>query len=272
MIYEKYIPVLPLNKFVESFVYFKNYEPDHSIDRFLPDGNINVIIDFTGNPMPVYDNYTLKEIQVCRNIWISGIRNNFITIPSGSSAEMLIINFQKGKAYPFIEIPVNEITNYILDAELVMNKSILNIREEIEPLTTAKEKFLFLEKYLLKSLENKFLFNTFVEFATNEIIRNPYKDVIKTISGKAGYSHKHMIKLFKESVGVAPKIFLKIIRFQKAVYEIERSQKINWQDVAYKSGYYDQAHFINEFKKHSGFTPSQYLNKKREFTNYVAID
>lgn len=66
MIYEIYTPQFPLNQFVESFIYYTNFNPAHSVDRFLPDGNINVVIDLTDYPKFIYDNHTLKEIQSCK--------------------------------------------------------------------------------------------------------------------------------------------------------------------------------------------------------------
>lgn len=131
MIFKTHIPTFPLNQFIESFIYYKDYKPIHTLDRFLPDGNVNVVIDLTDYPKFIYDNYNLKEIQSCKNVWFSGIRNNYITIPSGQDSEMFIINFHKGKAYPFVEMPLNELTDYVVDGELVMTSEILNMREAL---------------------------------------------------------------------------------------------------------------------------------------------
>lgn len=49
------------------------------------------------------------------------------------------------------------------------------------------------------------------------------------------------------------------------------SKKVNWASIAFDTGYYDQAHFINDFRDFSGFTPKQYVNACSEFINYVAI-
>ncbi|HPH45801.1 MAG TPA: hypothetical protein PKU83_02265, partial [Chryseolinea sp.] len=131
MTFGTHIPCFPLNQFIESFVYYKDYNPIHTVDRFLPDGNINVVIDLTDYPKFIYDNHSLKEIQSCKNVWFSGIRNNYITIPSGRDSEMFIINFHKGKASSFVEMPLNELTDYVIDGELVMTNEIMNIREAL---------------------------------------------------------------------------------------------------------------------------------------------
>jgi len=272
MVFEIHIPGFPLTQFVESFIYYRDYNPVHTIDRFLPDGNVNIIIDLKDRPQYIYDNETLKEIQTCRHVWFSGIRTNFITIPSGKESEMFIINFHKGRSYPFLEMPLHELTDSVVDGDLVLTNEIMNLREMILESVLITQKFMVVENFLVKKFRNKLIVNPFIEFAVNKIISSPNQMSIEQISNKVGYSQKHLIKLFKDNVGLTPKGFLKIIRFQKAIEEIAGSKKADWTGIAYESGYYDQAHFINDFKAFSGFTPNQYLKKQFEHLNYIPVD
>ena len=271
MIAEAYIPSYPLNLFVESLFYYKGYNPDHSMDRFLPDCNVYVVIDLTDYPKFIYDNHTLKEIQSCRNVWFSGIRTKYITIPSGRDSEMFIINFHKGKAYPFVEMPMHELTDFVVDGELVMSGEILNIRDQLLEPGSLREKFLYTEKYLTDVYRRKLLVNPFVEYAVNAIVKSPQETSMKDLAQKAGYSQKQLIKLFKDHVGTTPKAFLRIMRFQRAIREIESGGVVDWATLALDSGYYDQAHFIHDFTAFSGFTPNQFLTMESDFTNYIAV-
>ena len=63
MIFEVHIPAYPLNQFIESFIYYRDYNPVHSVDRFLPDGNINVVIDLTDYPKYIYAVYLFKTFS-----------------------------------------------------------------------------------------------------------------------------------------------------------------------------------------------------------------
>jgi len=271
MVFEVHIPVYPLNQFIESFIYYRDYNPVHSVDRFLPDGNINVVIDLTDYPKYIYDNDTLKEIQACKNVWFSGIRNHYITIPSGKDSEMFIINFVKGMAYPFVQMPLHELTDSVVDGDLVLTPEIMSLREMILAAPLISQKFMTVENFLLKKFIKKLVVNPFINFAVNKIILAPENISIEHISAKVGFSQKHLIKLFKDNVGVTPKGFLKIIRFQKAITEISASKCPDWIGIALESGYYDQAHFINDFKAFSGFTPNQYMQKNYDHLNYVPV-
>lgn len=271
MVFEIYTPAFPLSQFIESFIYYRDYNPIHSIDRFLPDGHVNIVMSLNDDPQYIYDNDTLKEIQACRHVWFSGIRNNYITIPSGKESQMFIINFHRGKAYPFVQMPLNELTDCVVDGDLVLSHEIMDLRGMIQDAPLIMQKFQKAEKFLLKKFASQLIVNPFIDYAVNKIVQSPDQLSIERIAAKVGYSQKHLIQLFKENVGVPPKGFLKIMRFQKAMQDISIAKTLNWKDIAFESGYYDQAHFINDFKAFSGFTPNQFLIKQSEYLNYVAV-
>lgn len=272
MEFHHYIPSFPLSQFVENFIYYKGYDPEHNFERFLPDGNAYLVIDLTESPKAIYDNFTLKEIQHCRKVWFSGIRTKFITIPSGRENEMFVITFQKGRCYPFVDIPMNELTDYTVDGELVLSTEILNMRDALLGITLPQQRFLHAEEYLVRTFSKKLILNPVIEFSINRIIQSPDQLSINFLTSKVGYSQKHFIKLFKDYVGLSPKSFLKVIRFQKAIQEIETTQKANWARIAIECGFFDQAHFINDFKAFSGYTPNEYLQTKTSYANYVAVE
>ncbi len=266
-----HIPAFPLNQFIESFFYYNGYQPDHAVDRFLPDGNINLIFDLTDRPKYIYDNLTLKEIQSCKRVWFSGFRTEPITIPSGAESEMLIVNFHKGKAFPFLSLPMCEVTDYVVDAELVLKNDILDLRDRLVEAPSIDAKFAVLEQQFRNDFLNSLSVNPFVDFVASRIVQTPEQVSLKQIEEKTGYSRKHIIQLFKDHVGVTPKEFLKVIRFQKAITEIEQDRYFNWTALADQCGYYDQSHFIADFRTFSGFTPAEYVKQRGEFLNYVPL-
>lgn len=138
-------------------------------------------------------------------------------------------------------------------------------------LPAVDQKFRFAEGYLLKIFSRKLTTNPFVDYAVEQILQHPHQAVMEHITAKVGFSQKHLISIFKQHVGVAPKVFLRVMRFQKAIEDIGQKKVVNWTSIAHESGYYDQAHFINDFKEFSGFTPTGYMDAKSDFLNYVAV-
>jgi len=272
MILQFYKPSVPLGNFIETFIYYKGYQPEHQLERLLPDGQVNLVFNLLNESQFIYDNESLKAIQACNKTWFSGLRTKYITIPSGKNSEMLVVNFLKGKAYPFLEMPMQEMTDYVVESELIFNRRILELRDDIISLNAVPQKFQYLENKLYEWFQHRLLANPCIDFAVNTILQTPQFVTMNELNAKIGYSQKHFIQMFKEHVGVNPKQFLKIARFQYALSRIESGTDPDWSGLAFNSGYYDQAHFINEFKLYSGHTPHQYWSKHWDFLNYLPLE
>jgi len=79
----------------------------------------------------------------------------------------------------------------------------------------------------------------------------------------AGLSARQLRRLFVEEIGLSPKHFCRVIRFRHSVSRLADSPRGDWAQVALDCGYYDQAHFINEFRELSGFSPGEYASLER---------
>lgn len=274
MILQIHKPAFPLDRFVEHLVYFDGVSAAHNLDRFLPDGNTEIIIDLTETPQYIHDNETLQEIQTCRYAWVSGVRTQPITIPSGRDRRMLIVAFKKGKAFPFYRFPMSELADTVAEADLVFGSDFGFVRERLLASRSMSRMFQLVEAFLLRkagSLMGASISNHCVAYALSNIISDPGIQCLRQLSDQIGYSQKHFIELFKQQVGVSPKQYLRIMRFQKAISAIDNRQHVRWSQIALESGYYDQAHFIHDFRRFSGFTPNEYMKRKTSLLNYIPV-
>ncbi len=274
MILQIHKPAFPLREFVENLVYYHGLSIPHNIDRFLPDGNTEIIIDLTENPQYIYHNQTLEQIQICRYAWVSGIRTQPITIPSGRGSRMLIVAFKKGKAFPFYPFPMSDLADTVAEADLVFGRTFRDLREQLLAANGPARMFQMVERFLLKQAGDAIREDSStrcIDYALSSIIHRPTLRRLDRLSNDIGYSQKHFIDLFRRRVGVTPKQYLRIMRFQKVICEIERDGFIPWNRISLESGYYDQSHFIHDFKHFSGFTPNDYMKRKTTTLNYVPV-
>lgn len=271
MIFRSHIPSFPLSEFIDSFIYFNEVEHAHNFDRFLPNGDTEILIDFHDTPQFIYDNNSLKEIQTCHHVWASGLRTEPITIPSGSQSEMMVISFKKGKAASFFPFPMEEIADSVVDADLVWGVDFGLLRERLLETKDIDARFRIVEDFLLGQFQSQMNIDPCVSFAISEMTERPDAVNIARMNGKIGYSQKHFTQMFRRQVGVTPKSFLKIMRFQKAVRTIDEKPDLDWGRIALECGFYDQSHFINDFKHFSGFTPEHYATIHTHYQNYIPV-
>ena len=88
---------------------------------------------------------------------------------------------------------------------------------------------------------------------------------IGDLSVAAGVSSTHLAQRFKELIGVTPKRLARTYRFAATVFAINPAGPIDWAEVAAAGGYYDQAHFGHDFREFTGFTPTRYVEVRRQF-------
>jgi AraC-like DNA-binding protein len=271
MIFRMHIPRFPLSEFIGSFIYFDDVRHEHNFDRFLPNGDTEILIDFHDTPQFIYDNTSLKEIQACHHVWASGLRTEPITIPAGNKSEMMVISFKKGKAASFFPFPMDEIADSVVDADLVWGADFGLLRERLLGTKDIDRRFRIVEDFLLAEYRSQMKIDPCVSFAIGEMTERPDALNIARMNTKIGYSQKHFTQMFRRAVGVTPKSYLKIMRFQKAVRTIDEEPDLDWGQIALECGFYDQSHFINDFKYFSGFTPEHYASIHTNYQNYIPV-
>ncbi|KAA3662902.1 MAG: AraC family transcriptional regulator [Calditrichaeota bacterium] len=271
MIFHTSQPQSPLNQFIDSFTYYSGYNPEHSIEKLLPDASINLVIELDAIPRYTFDNATLTPQTKCINAWISGMQTSFICYSAEKHSRMIVIRFKANGSYPFLQLPLLELTDTIIDAEFIFGKEILELRERLLYQRTPDTMFALVGQWLLQHLHQATLAETVVDYSIATLNSFPSLTTINKLTEKTGYSQKHFIQIFKKFVGLTPKKYQRVVRFNKALQEIEKFKNIDWMSISYDCGFYDQAHFINEFKIFADMNPSDYLQNRGKYPNYIPI-
>jgi AraC-like DNA-binding protein len=96
-------------------------------------------------------------------------------------------------------------------------------------------------------------------------------DSVDAVVRSSGYSHRHFINLFRTAVGLTPKAYCRVLRFQKALQQGASQNNDSWASVAQDAGYSDQAHFNRDFLEFTGITPTAYRKIAPLFTNHLPL-
>ena len=262
-----------LETYIESIFHFSDFMPEHSIERVVPTGHVFIIFELDNMVRHTFDNETLKPKNNYTQVWVSGVHKNYLSISSHNHSEMFIIQFKPYGAYPYFKQPINQITNQVIAAEEIFGKQILDLRQHLFKLDTVEEKFKAAEHWLRSRFSNdKTPPIELLNFITR-IQQNPTHRLSKLMS-EYSKSQKHLIHQFKKYVGVTPKYYQRIVRFNEILQQLHQSKQIDWAQLAFQLGYTDQSHFIKEFKHFSGFNPEKFLNKDyhKEEPNFFPLE
>lgn len=272
MKYQQYDIPLPLSNYIDRIFHYKNFIPDHSIERVVPTGNIFLLIELDGFERSTYDD-DLNPDGFFRNSWVSGIQKAHINISAHRDSEMMVIQFKPDGAMPFFHRPVHELTDSIRSTDYYFGSSIHLLREAILKKSEVNGKFQLVERWLSDIIDQQYStpqeISQMIDLLTNAPFSR-HHDLINTYPK----TQKNLINQFKKYCGISPKVLHRIFRFNALLNIIHEKEKIVWTDIVYETGYTDQSHFIKEFQRFSGFNPSKYIenNYNDSLPNFFPLD
>ncbi|SDP33066.1 transcriptional regulator, AraC family [Mucilaginibacter sp. OK268] len=171
----------------------------------------------------------------------------------------LITRFQPHASSLFFPNPASDFTNESIDLCDIFNKESDDFYSRLMEQHSLEQKIEVLEAFLIQRLIRNKKSNhqlKLVEHLCNYVSNEDRSFNIQSLSAHYGFSERYIQKLFIDWVGINPQKFFSVHRFNRSL-ELLRSSPKPLTSIAFECGYYDQAHFIKEFKSYTGLTPNQ---------------
>jgi AraC-like DNA-binding protein len=259
------IPIFPLSQFVK---YIWVYES--STNKNITTNEIQTFA-VEGCPIIIFHYKKPLKCKTGNNSWAShpqqcviGQIKNFGEIMESGNEGMVAVVFYPYGLSPFIKVPLIEFTGLIVDLELVFGKAIKEIQEKICEANSNEKKILLVEHFLLNQIKTKEnQYNYDIRFAVSQMQMKNKISILK-LASEVNMSKRNFERKFLENVGLTPVFFNRIVRFQKAIKLINQQNKLSFTELAYSAGYYDQSHFIRDFKQFYGQPPKEF-NQNQNF-------
>jgi len=272
MLFRTHIPRPPLNNFVDLFWLYDGYSPGpHSKERLMPDGSVELVINLKEDEARIYDREDLARCERLPGAILAGPHSRFFVIDTAQQDSVIGIHFKPGGAFPFFRLPADELHNLHVSLEDLWGVEARLLRERLLEAPTPEKKFQVIEDCLMAQAFKPLERHRAVGFALG-LFRNIHTaPAMADVSDQIGISSRRFIQLFSGEVGLTPKLFCRVRRFQQVLQMIHRGDDCDWVDLAASCGYFDQAHFIHDFKAFSGINPTTYMAQKTEHLNHVPI-
>ena len=181
--------------------------------------------------------------------------------------EMIGVYFRAGRAAPFLRAPISALTDAAVDIEGLWGTSALAIElGELDEIQRIER----LESVLLRRLAIGRLRDESVpvDRLAARVVRRRGRETVDGMARDAGVSRQHLARVFKERVGVGPKLYARLARFQAGLVYAGAGPGVDWAEAAVDLGYADQSHMIAEVREFSSLTP-QTLASRRWFHPFI---
>ncbi|HEY9047205.1 MAG TPA: helix-turn-helix transcriptional regulator [Ohtaekwangia sp.] len=250
-----------LKPYVACFYLFKSDEDIAFDDIVFPSGYMEMVFNLGQG---IWESSVGDTFVQTPRIELWGQITGPLAIKSKGKHEMLGIRFYTHSAAYFLNDEIGIFNDQVYDLADILGNPVKNLHALLLETDELSERISLLENFLLKKVEavqKRSLKIDKVADILNSIRKDVSGNNIEHVASRHGITTRYLHKLIYQHTGLSPKSFDKINRFQRSLKLIARNEK-NLTSIAYDCGYFDQSHFIKDFKSFTSVTPSAYLENK----------
>jgi len=271
MITAHHIPRAPLSDFVKVIWYWDGYVQPHTRERLLPDGCMTIAFSLGERGLREFRRESPSPANNIPGQVICGARSSPMVLDTVDMVTTFGIQFRPGGAFPFLRMPASELRDLCLPLDDVFGAGASTLRERLLECAGPQQMFAVVEQWLLSQVSKSLEKHPAVAYATQQFVEGALTQPLSSVLQRIGYSQRHFNQLFADEVGLTPKRFLRVRRFQRVITSIACEPSVDWADLALRCGYYDQSHFSHDFRGFCGLTPAAYLCHRTPHLNHVPV-
>lgn len=259
-------PEIQLSPYIDLIWTFKSSFglPMADSRLIVPDGRAKIIIPYKNDVHAIAGGKILNAAQ--HQILLIGIQTNPVTIASTTATTSTIgVELTPHGLYHFFNLRMHELTNRMFSFEAIFGSWGHSLQQRIGDAAEPQVKIALLQNALAGLLTRNTKDYSLLDYTLNLIKQSHGMITVQALEAQTGYTKRYLDILFKDHVGLSPKSYANILRFQEA-YQLwtQGGASISSEDNP-QAYYYDQSHFIKEFKRFTGFTPHKYNAVANEF-------
>ena len=206
----------------------------------------------------------------CQGV-ICGHKTDFSDLVLSGPLELAAVVFQPCGVRAFFDRPMNEFSGAVVPLDAAGDKGLAELEKRMMDAVRVEDQIALLEEFLSNRLRfpDTHLYNR-LQAAVQEINRNSGELRVSQLAAGACLGEKQFRRIFADTIGTTPKDFIRTVRFQRALSILGNEPGMTFTRLAYRCGYYDQAHLTAEFREFSGYSPRQYLAACQPYSDYFS--
>jgi AraC-like DNA-binding protein len=248
-------PAFPLSQYVESIWRLTSPGAPITRQRVYPDGAMSLFIhlDKPRASFSFDDRHFSMPVPL-----LAGPYSRPFYIDPSNPTEAIGVAFRPGAARIFFSIAAHELHNSDAPLSELHSSEADHLLNDVCSARGAVAQIQALEQYLNRKFAAAAPVHPAIRHAAARLSLDGRVGSIRQIQLASSLSHTRFIQLFREHVGLTPKLFCRVRRFHALLGQIKKGVPVNWAELAADCGYFDQAHLIRDFRAFAGITPVVY--------------
>ena len=264
-------PAPPLDVAIDTLWYFRSPPRPFALERVLPKGSAQLVINLKDDETRVYDPARGGVATTAPGAVLTGPGTRFEIIDTDEQEHVVGVSFRPGGTRPFFRLPACELIGPDIPLECLWGVAeVARLREQLLAAPSPGAALDVMQAALAAAWRDQPLHRA-VGAALATFHRGSEAARVADVAEAAGLSVRRFIEAFARDVGLTPKQYCRVRRFQQAVTAAHAAREVDWAELAVSCGYYDQAHFIHDFRAFSGLTPGAYREVRTAFQNHVTF-
>lgn len=256
MRYSVHTPSPPLSGLV-GHLWSLSDAPGHERERVVPSGTIELVINLQEDEFRIYGSANPGDCRRFRGAIVSGCYSAPFGIDTREHASILGAHFRPGGAARLLGVRPGEIADAHVGLDDLWGRRASELRERLCATSDQRRRFQILERALIARLPDGLSGRSAVKIALAELDQPGIE--VGDVAKKVGLSRRRLIETFTEDVGMTPKRFARVRRFQRALALASESRSPSWAGLALECGYFDQAHLCRDWAEFTGISPAEFL-------------
>jgi len=256
MEYKTWVPNPSLAHFIKCFWTLEApVNVSQERQRIVPDGCMEMIFHYGDLFYQYLENGT--NVTQPRSFVFGQIIKPLEIAPSGKTG-VIAARFHPDGFIPFSTMEINTMDNRAVSLEELYGEQGKILEQDVVLATTTKDRIERIELFLLSKLRSPEGVDALAKSSVDLLMRSKGQLSIGSLAEHLQSSKRQLERKFVSTIGLSPKQLSKIIRLQSALKTMEQKHFISLTALAHESGYFDQAHFIKDFKEFTGLSPKQF--------------
>jgi methylphosphotriester-DNA--protein-cysteine methyltransferase len=257
MRYLKHVPSSVLRDAVD-YLWLLSDAPAHGRELIVPSGTFELVINLHDDGLRIYASDGIRLRKQLKGVGVSGAFSRPFAIDTADHALIMGVHFRPGGAFPFLGIGAHELADAHTEGDALWGAAAGRLRERLRAAPTHESRFGVLEEELLalRSQTSRGAVLLAVQLLADG--RTRVEEVVRGL----GLSHRRFIDIFACEVGMTPKLFFRVRRFQRVLATVKAPGAAAWTRVAFDAGYFDQPHLVHDFTAFCGMPPTAYLRRR----------